>query len=270
MILAMKLHELPIDALFVDHYDDLSGNGYQRDLRPAMVKKIVDHYNPDLDKPIDVSQRADGTYAIVDGQHRWEAKKKLGHETIRAWVYTERTVTWESGFFADNQTERSQMRPIERYRAELGALRPRAVRIAKVATKHGIRIRSSRASDGRATTAVSALERVFDLYGEAVLDDVLRIITTAWETELTEGLKNYYVAGLASFLNHHQENPYYSEERLIARIKGTGPHAVLQKATAIATINQYGGGGRNEHVRRGFEAVYNWRLLGKEKRLGKD
>jgi hypothetical protein len=57
------------DAIRVDRL--CAGPSYQRDLDPKRVNKMVNEFDHRLLGVLEVSVRADGRFAILDGQHGW-------------------------------------------------------------------------------------------------------------------------------------------------------------------------------------------------------
>ncbi len=67
---------LPIDALFADH-------AYQRELDEVRVLKMAANYRLALVGIVEVSDRGNGRYAILDGQHRWAMVRDRSFDQVK-------------------------------------------------------------------------------------------------------------------------------------------------------------------------------------------
>lgn len=103
---------------------------YQRPVNPRAVHRISANWNWVACGVLIVSLRSDGTYYIVDGQHRWEAAKKLDNVTNVACLVFElnNVIDEASGFLAAN-TERQVPLMIHRFNA-LVAIKDRVALVA--------------------------------------------------------------------------------------------------------------------------------------------
>lgn len=66
---------LPLDRLFLETY--------QRTLNPQKVKRIVREFDPSKLGVLMISERPDGRYAVIDGQHRMTALREMGYDAAR-------------------------------------------------------------------------------------------------------------------------------------------------------------------------------------------
>src|SRR5258708_7808516 len=80
---------VPLNRMFV-HYRDQPG-GYARPLREPRVKKLVAEFDPLGVGVLYLSMRDDGSYWIIDGQHRAEAARRVGLPGLDAYVYIDLT-----------------------------------------------------------------------------------------------------------------------------------------------------------------------------------
>lgn len=77
-------------------------DSYQRDTQSRRsqinISKIVDSFSWDKFSPISVSENTDGTFNIIDGQHRVEAIRQLGDiDKVPCWVIPGRLFLESSG-----------------------------------------------------------------------------------------------------------------------------------------------------------------------------
>lgn len=163
---------LPTDALFVDAR-------YQRPLS-HFANEITENWDPTLVGTLVVSRRAANRYAIVDGQHRFAAGQTLGVGALPCVVYdlSERD---EAHLFARLQRLRRNVRPLDRYRAELFAGDERAVFINRQLKRFGITATNASGStvgpDDLA--AIVSLEWIYNRDPE-LIPRVLETLIAAW------------------------------------------------------------------------------------------
>lgn len=101
-----NISEISIDKLVVD-------KTYQRGLSARLVKKIVSNFNPQYLGVLIVGDRGDGTFNIIDGQHRWEAAKIVGRDKILCEVISTNGVADESKHFGAVNTVRKKLTAVE-------------------------------------------------------------------------------------------------------------------------------------------------------------
>ena len=89
---------------------------YQRPLRKT-YKKIAAQFDPLLLSTITVSKRLDGTYWILDGQHRVAAAKELGIPTLDALIYSGLTLEEEAYIFSMQNHNKIKVNTYELYHA---------------------------------------------------------------------------------------------------------------------------------------------------------
>jgi hypothetical protein len=170
----------------------------QRDLDQRRVAKIADDLNLEALGVITVSHRENGSYHIVDGQHRVAALKQAGGDgdKVMCRVFDGLTVQEEAELFRLlNNTAKPLAVDLFRVRVVEGD--PAAVDLAHILNDHGWRIGSSTSTTIFA--AVVALERVYRLEPAAAEKSVASL-TRAWghdpaavDGRLVEGLGLVYV-----------------------------------------------------------------------------
>lgn len=73
--------EIAVDDIEVDP-------SVQRSIVPSRARKLARLFDPGLLGEILVSQRSDGRYWVIDGQHRWQAAKNAGVMSLACEVFT--------------------------------------------------------------------------------------------------------------------------------------------------------------------------------------
>lgn len=123
-----------------------------------------------------VSSR-DGSYWIVDGQHRIAAAKMFGFtdtDTIQCEVYEGLTEKEEAEFFLGRDFRRG-VHPFDKFRIAVTAERTVETAIQRLANVNGIKISKS---DG--ISCVGTLKTIYERSGPVVLGRTLRIIRDAY------------------------------------------------------------------------------------------
>lgn len=150
----------------------------QRDLDQRRVSKIAEELNLEALGVVTVSHRQNGTYHIVDGQHRVAALKLAGgdDEKVLCRVFDGLMVQEEAELFRLlNNTAKPMAVDLFRVRVVEGD--EVAVDIARILTDQGWRVTFGTAQSG--FTAVVALERVYRQEAAAAERSVATV-TRAW------------------------------------------------------------------------------------------
>lgn len=244
-----------IDELFVD-------SAYQRPLT-SFAAKIVEDFDPRLLAPIVVSVRKKGANgAIVDGQTRVEAFRRLRRDVIPALVFRG-TREQEAELFARFQSERRTIRPFHRFRAQLVAKDAAALGLSEVVKRHGYELIDASASVRPwGITAIRACEV---LYAAGRLDGVLAITAKAWAPRAGERtaygaghpLNNELLRGLSDFIGRRED---LDPDRMSRRLATTNPQEIGLRA---GHLRQGRGTGGNTaiYVRQVLEQLYDSRAV---------
>lgn len=57
-------------------------SGYCKKSNPKLVDRLVENWRDDISAPLLVADRSNDDYYVIDGQHRLEAMKRMGVETV--------------------------------------------------------------------------------------------------------------------------------------------------------------------------------------------
>lgn len=220
---------LPVDKLVID-------GRYQRQLNEHRVGKMVEGWNPSLLGTLEVSARANGTFAVFDGQHRLSALKALGQPKAPCIVHRGMGAQEEAELFVKLQRDRRPPTPVERFRAQVFAGDPDAIKIADAITLAGFRV-GTNIGDLR---AISSVERVASRHGHDVLLRTLVTIRDAWFGD-EYALDGTIIGGLASVLDDYSDR---WEERHTNRLRTQAPIDIKRNAKSIGL----GGNGIAQHA----------------------
>lgn len=182
-----ELRELSIDSLIIDPK-------LQRTLDRRRVKKIADDYDPEAVGVLTVSRRADGTYHIMDGQHRHAAARLVGVEKLMCRVFTGLSLAEEAKLFRLLNTT-AKPTNIDLFKIRVVEGDPVAVDVSRIVGKHGwdVELSNSRA----AFAATAAAERVYR-QDPAALEKAVSTVTRAWGHG-RESVDNRIVEGVGLF-----------------------------------------------------------------------
>lgn len=193
---------LRTDTLMVDH-------GVQRGLNVARAEAMAKDFKEEGLGVLAVSHRADGSYHIVDGQHRWEACKRAGKKFVQCKVYSGLSKQDEAALFRVlNQTK--IVNALDRFRVKVVEGEPTAVDINGIIEKVGWRvpIQTTPKTQGVIHSPV-ALEWVYNGAGirdrsqPGIFRQTIEILTAAWGFE-PDVMRSDLVKGLGAFLTRYE------------------------------------------------------------------
>jgi hypothetical protein len=235
---------IAVDDLFVDE-------SYQRPLT-TFAARIEKKFDPALVGTLVVSRRADGRHAVVDGQTRAEAIRRLGG-TIAAGVpclvYYGLSRADEARLFARLQLERRGIASAHRFRAAVVAGDPEACAIERIANRVGYDIGAG--SNG-CISAVAALEKAYRRSPET-LERVLSILRRAWGAAVMPN--GEVIRGLAYYLARNTVD----DERMAARLATVTPGELKRRASALREGMGHGGGS-DKYMAGAIEGIYRTKI----------
>ncbi len=161
----------------------VSNQDYQRPLSEKHIRDALEEFDVFQINPVKVSRR-DGINYVFDGQHTIEiVASESGSRDTPVWcmVYDELKYTGEAHIFAEQQKHVKSLVPYETFVAHIEAGDEKQMMIDAVVRAYGLSIVAKRRNNG--ITAVSTLERIYDKYGNSVLDSTLRLAVSTWEGE---------------------------------------------------------------------------------------
>lgn len=160
----------------------VSNQDYQRPLSEGHIRKTVEEFDIYQVNPVKVSRR-DGINFVFDGQHTVEIVASVsGSRDTPVWcmVY-EMQYTEEAHTFANQQKHVKSLVPYETFKAHIEAGDPKQMMIKSIVESYGLRVTSTQQLNG--VCAISTLEKIYDKYGQAVMDSALRLAVGTWEGE---------------------------------------------------------------------------------------
>lgn len=195
---------------------------YQRPLREDKLVRIArEGWDRLKVGAIIISRREDGSYYVIDGQHRIVMINRFGGSV----PFVQRVVVWyglspeqESFMFDGTQDPltRSPLRPDERHVSKAFRRDEQALRLDHVVEANGFHIGPGRpGEDSKRLDAVKTLYQVDQRYGTGVLNQALQLITAAWGTEYAPN--GSLISGFSKFIAMFPDANRDSLSRLLAK-----------------------------------------------------
>lgn len=163
--------------------DLVSNQNYQRPLSEGHIRKALEEFDVYQINPVKVSRR-DGVNYVFDGQHTIEiVASESGSRDTPVWcmVYDDLVYTEEAHIFADQQKHVKPLVPFETFFAHIEAGDAKQKLIEATVNSYGLTISGKHAPN--TICAVSTLEKIYDKYGQEVLDATIRLAAATWEGE---------------------------------------------------------------------------------------
>ena len=177
----------------------VSNQDYQRPLSESHIRKALEEFDVYQINPVKVSRR-DGINYVFDGQHTLEiVASESGSRETPVWcmIYDDLKYTEEAHIFADQQKHVKNLVPYETFIAHIEAGDEKQKMIEATVKSYGLNITNSQAING--ICAISTLEKIYDRYGQKILDSTLRLAIATWEGE-TNSLSGNVLMGIAKII----------------------------------------------------------------------
>lgn len=117
---------------------------YQRDISKqgaAHVNRILLSFNWNHYQPIVVSERDDGTYAVIDGQHRLEAAKRHPLiDSLPCYIIDAADAAKQAAIFVAVNSRRIALTSLQQFHAAVAARQPEAMSAAALCSDAGVTI----------------------------------------------------------------------------------------------------------------------------------
>ena len=177
----------------------VSNQDYQRPLSESHIRKALEEFDVYQINPVKVSRR-DGINYVFDGQHTIEiVASESGSRETPVWcmIYDDLKYTEEAHIFADQQKHVKNLVPYETFIAHIEAGDEKQKMIEATVKSYGLNITNSQAING--ICEISTLEKIYDRYGQKILDSTLRLAIATWEGE-TNSLSGNVLMGIAKII----------------------------------------------------------------------
>jgi hypothetical protein len=164
---------------------------YQRDIGKAgltHINAILREFNWSRYQPIVVSERSDGTYAVIDGQHRFEAAKKHPLiDQLPCYIVAAPDIAAEASIFSAVNSRRLSLTSQQKFWAAHAAGDERATAVYKLCAAAGVKILRTPPSydiPARSILAPFTLQKVLSQVGKSPLGTALKLLAETHSTTL--------------------------------------------------------------------------------------
>lgn len=120
--------------LYIDH------EHYQRPLIPTSVDALCAEFDARAAGIFAVNLRENNVIALVDGQHRMQAARRLGYRTWPAYAYTGLSIREEAALFLRLQSLRRQHSAFGKWRAHIAAGSSAHITMESIVASFGFRV----------------------------------------------------------------------------------------------------------------------------------
>lgn len=216
---------LRVDELFVDH-------SYQRPPDLARARKLAACWDRRLAGVVEVSDRGPAApvrYAVIDGQHRWEAARLRDPKAVLvANIHEGLTVSQEALLFDRLNRERRRPSTWDHWRARKGGGDATVLAIDAAVTPLGLMVDPA-AREGK-VRCTATLEKLAGLGGVDLVRDTLQLIMGVWDLRI-EAYDAPIVHAVGLILHHLKDR--IDPERLADTLLGVLPLALRTHAAAL-------------------------------------
>lgn len=250
--LSPRVQEIDLRNLVIDQR-------YQREISGLQVRRIVDNFNPKLLSYLVVSDRNDGTYAILDGQHRVAAMRSMGMRCAPCYVHSGITERQEAEIFDGVNRFRRQTTSKDHFRARIFMKDPDALAIQSIAAECGVILAShspSGNSNSSATIAYKAINYVYEVWGPDILRNTFYFARQAWPNSY-EALVSCMIYGIGRFLKTYGAE--IKIKKATEKLSTVHPNTIKADANKITPIGTARGSSMEGgiHVARVIVSHYN-------------
>jgi hypothetical protein len=179
-----------------------------------------------------VSERPNGVFIALDGQHRFGGAKYAGFGDVPlpVMVMTGLTPEEEAEWVLLFQEDRRATSPAESHRLGVKAGRPLDVAISQICSKYGLRLTGFKGQNSIA--AISTVKSVAKKPGGfQTLDSALSIVTGAWNGE-PASFEAPVLRGVSAVISKHQDS--IDTAALIKKLSKQRPSKLIARANSNA------------------------------------
>lgn len=233
-----EILQIPVGELEMDRRVQRQG------LNMSKVRHIVKHYNEQAIGMVTVSWRSNDAKIIVDGQHRWEAKRivtdNLG--SMKADVWHGLTLAQEAQMFLD-LNETTQPPVIDKFRVRLntdGESGDIARDIQELVGAYGWTV--SRVPANGNINCIRVVERLYALSKKLeaqpnLVQAAVLVITRAWGND-RHGTQGAFIEGIGRMFAEYGSQLDIDHLINVVKTQEGGPQSLLGKAQQLAAIRK--------------------------------
>ncbi|WP_048646570.1 DUF6551 family protein [Nitratireductor soli] len=231
---------------------DVDSN-YQREIKPALVNKILRGFSWTRFGAIVLSRQESGRFSIVEGQHRWKAASLHPDvDQVPAVIVSHADVAGEARSFLAINRDRMAVTSVEQYWAGLTAGDDNAIQISKVLQSAGCDVVPAQGHyRPNLTNSIGAVDRCLKRYGDTATRRALLIIRAAWPNE-AKALRGVLITALARIIRTNQNT--VNDPELAAAIRRESFAELTAHAEAFRKLS---GGSTDTALAKTIAELYN-------------
>lgn len=229
---------------------------YQRDEKKVMVKEIIRNFDYHKVNPVKVVLRADRQYYAFDGQQTTIGlRSKFGENYLVPCMVYYDVPTWadEAELFEGTNVKKAKC-PVgirDLWKSRLNRGEEQATKIQRIVERYGLIVKASNNGDTRGQIrALGALDKIFDNYGEEIFEEVISLISAAWNGDPVS-LSAPILYGMAIFVKAYFGE--YYRGRLIKKLNKVVPQVIVSAGKSSISSG-------NTKYAREIVAIYNSNL----------
>lgn len=221
--------EIPLTSMQVDH------EMYQRPLQ-RHVRTIAKNWNDDKCDPLMVNYRTDGYFYLIDGQHRYEAARMRGLESLVCCVFVGLTLKEEADLFTEQNEGTKKLSPFDTYKANLCRGETIDTQIQEVCNKYGIRV--ERGNGIRKLKSVTTARSIIKGSGKNTLEWIFDIFNKCGWNNFKDTYGADVLQALCNVVTNYSDDLDRVTGKLIDFFKGSSPSEIA--ALGNVEFPQYG------------------------------
>lgn len=225
---------------------------YNRSIDIAYAKSIAADYKDAIFGTIVVSQR-DGTYYIIDGQHRVYAANAIGLPHVHCEVHEGLAYEDEATLFVALNRNRKGLCTYDYIKGLYEAGDPVVIGMYNTAEAAGFQV-SKQVGTGK-IAATRSLMNLYKKCGQETTGEILTVLRLAWAGD-KDSLKGDMLDGMRSLFTEYGSE--IDSDRLAAKLNAYMPTRILAEADADPS-----GGMKRTRIARALLKHYNNRLQNK-------
>lgn len=216
----------------------VSGQPYQRPVRERRLRELTQEWDPGLLDPLVVSYR-DGTFYLVDGQHRVIIQRRMYGGDFNALCKLFHGLTYEAEaelcWKLDKANEKLNAAQSTNALVEAGC-DPAIMEIQHLLLTNGFKWALGKRVPGEYEIAVvRAVTSAYHLLGSAAFDRMLRLMAGAWGGAPCS-LKGGFISGMALFLKTYETE--LTDRTAIKRLSTVDPEEVIRRGKTDFSTNR--------------------------------
>lgn len=212
---------------------------YQRSIETKASVRLINYLRANFTwvkcLPLVITDNGDGTYCVIDGQHRLEAVRDLDFVTdMPCYVLGEMTLQEQALAFVDLNVNRVSVTPLAVHHARAKAGDPVAAEMERVSKAAGCRIRKSAPAipsmKNGDLVCLGTLKAGIRRHGSPLVINALMAVRKAWLD--TGGIRGEILQGAIDFLVKGGD-----VQDLLFRLQRKQPDQIIAQALARRAMN---------------------------------